>query len=146
MPSCGKSSIGALLAQRSGKRFIDTDAEIERVYGASPEKLIDSFGEDRFRYFERQVVKSFRCETGAVIATGGGLPIDAANVSDLKQNGVFVYVMRDIKKLDGTGRPTLSRGARELFEARSKVYEGVADFIVENDSSIEECVEKIELI
>jgi len=34
MMGAGKSSIGPRLAQRLGRRFIDTDAEVERAVGS----------------------------------------------------------------------------------------------------------------
>ena len=45
MPGCGKSTVGAALAKRLGKRFVDLDAEIERRTGHNIPDIFAQEGE-----------------------------------------------------------------------------------------------------
>ncbi|HEY5373921.1 MAG TPA: shikimate kinase, partial [Polyangiaceae bacterium] len=49
----GKSTVGALVAQRLGHPFIDLDRTIEAEAGASVESLFSTRGEAAFRALER---------------------------------------------------------------------------------------------
>ena len=69
----GKSSVGRLLARLWHRPFLDTDKEIER---RTRRKIKDIFAEDGevfFRNLERQCVDEWLPESGAIIATGGGI-------------------------------------------------------------------------
>jgi shikimate kinase/3-dehydroquinate synthase len=79
----GKSTVGALVAQRAGRRFIDLDRAIEAEAGASVESLFSTRGEAAFRSLERACLSRVLSEAEAeaeapVIAVGGGalLPRD----------------------------------------------------------------------
>ena len=71
----GKTTVGALLAQRLSLPFRDTDADIEQVTGASPGDILVLSGEAEFRRRERAAVKSALRSAG-VVAVGGGAPHD----------------------------------------------------------------------
>ena len=133
MPGSGKSTIGKLLAEKSGKQFIDTDEEFTKTFGITPGECIKTEGEEAFRTRETEVVRLAAAKTGCIIATGGGVVTRPVNIEVLKQNGVIVYLKRDIANLSSEGRP-LSQGngvIGKLFEVRSPLYEGAADYIVD---------------
>ena len=46
---CGKTTVGRLLAARTGRRFVDTDALIEEEAGMAVEDIFKRFGEEDFR-------------------------------------------------------------------------------------------------
>ena len=52
MPGCGKSTLGAALAKRLDKKFVDLDAEIERRTGHNIPDIFAQEGEDAFRRYE----------------------------------------------------------------------------------------------
>ena len=133
MPGSGKTTIGKLLAEKSGKQFIDTDEEFAKTYGITPGECIKTEGEDAFRQKETEVVRSVAAKTGCIIATGGGVVTRPVNIEVLKQNGTIVYLKRDIRNLSSEGRP-LSQGngaIEKLFEVRSPLYESAADYIAD---------------
>lgn len=68
----GKSSVGREVAQRTGRPFVDTDAEIEARHGPIAE-LFEQRGEAEFRQLEREVVdQALAAAEPSVIALGGG--------------------------------------------------------------------------
>ena len=132
MPGSGKSTLGRMLAERTGRKFVDTDEEFTQKFEMTPGDCIRTQGEDAFREKETQVVKEVAAGTGLVIATGGGVVTRPKNIELLKQNGEIVYINRDISNLSSNGRP-LSQGdgaIEKLFEIRKPLYENAADYIV----------------
>ena len=144
MPSSGKSTIGKIVAKKLGKEFFDTDEEIFRKTGRTPEQIILSDGEKAFREIEQEVVLSVCKNRGAVIATGGGAVLKEINRKFLKATAFTVFIKRDPALLDDTSRPTLkSAGAKKLYEMRAPIYKAVSDFCVSNDASPERAAEEI---
>src|SRR5580704_13263296 len=68
----GKSTIGALLAQRLGWRFLDTDAIIEARTGATIAQLFAQRGETAFRELETETIRNHSHTESQVLALGGG--------------------------------------------------------------------------
>jgi shikimate kinase len=96
MMGAGKTSVGRLLAARRGAVFIDLDTRVERLFGASIAALFEA-GEDHFRACERAALRSLLREPGfagaaVVVATGGGLVTDSANLDDIAAIGRLVYL------------------------------------------------------
>jgi shikimate dehydrogenase len=145
MPGSGKSSVGRTLAKRLGRAFIDTDAEVERAEGLFIPTIFERSGEAYFRECEKRMIAEIGKKCGLVIATGGGALLNHANYESLKQNGVLVYLKRDLSLLTRTGRPLSAKfTAEELYLVRKPIYEACADITVENNAGINEVAETIE--
>jgi shikimate kinase len=86
----GKSSVGQLVAEQLRFAFIDTDALIENETGRSISEIFARQGEAAFRKYERDVVQALRARRDTVIATGGGLVADPANLASLKSHALVV--------------------------------------------------------
>ena len=70
----GKSTLGRLLAQHLGWRFIELDRRIEEDYGASIPDLIEMAGTATFRRHERSALERLiAAHEAAVITTAGGI-------------------------------------------------------------------------
>jgi len=144
MPSCGKSTVGGLLAKALNKEFIDTDAVIESRYGSIP-TIFAEHGEKYFRQLESAVIKEVGALSGKIIATGGGAVKDKENYFPLKQNAKIFYIERAVDKLVCDGRP-LSKDmdtVKKLYEERKDLYEFFADVKVDNNSDAEKAVEGV---
>ena len=138
---CGKSTIGSLLAKRSGMAFIDLDAYIEKKEGRSISDMFRDDGEDYFREKEREAVKELSMKKGLVIAAGGGTLTFAENVEPLKRNGTIVLldipveVVTERLKNDTVrpllARPDRDRAIRELYAEREPLYRAAADISVD---------------
>ncbi len=144
MPGCGKSTVGSLLAQRMGRKFMDTDACIQEKAGMSIPEIFDTCGEAHFRTLETQVLQALGKQSGLVIACGGGVVTQERNYPLLHQNGCILWLERDISLLPTQGRPLSMRGdLAEMYRLRQPLYARFADLTISNHSAPEATVEKI---
>lgn len=144
MPGCGKSTIGKLIAQQRGKKFVDADVQIEEQAGITIPAIFESSGEDGFRKWETKVLEQLGKESGLVIATGGGCVTRGENYPLLHQNGRIIWIKRDISALPTDGRPLSQKNRlEEMYKIRKPMYEAFSDIQVDNCGSIENTVERI---
>ena len=144
MPGCGKSTIGRLLAENQGRKFIDADRMIAEYAGMSIPEIFLKFGEDGFRKIETEVLSNLGKESGLVIATGGGCVTKQRNYSLLHQNGKIFYLLRDLDLLPTEGRPlSQANQLSDLFDRRKVLYESFADYRIDNNSSASATVSRI---
>ena len=115
MPGSGKSTVGKILAEKTGREFIDTDEIITRENG-DISAIFEKFGENEFRNIENGVIKRVSAMQGKIIATGGGCVTCEENHNLLRQNGKVFWIKRSIEHLPTDGRP-LSQ-INNLQEAR----------------------------
>ena len=142
MPGCGKSTVGAVLAQKLGKTFVDADAEIERRTGKAIPDIFAQEGEEAFRRYEADVIADLTRQNRQVIACGGGVVKTPQNLHALRQNGPVLWVQRPIEKLATSGRP-LSKGGealRRMEHERLPLYRAAATGTVCNDGALTDTV------
>lgn len=135
MPGTGKSLIGKLLAELTGKTLQDTDAKIEEEAKMTIPEIFEKEGESGFRDRESAICKKLGKERNLIIATGGGAILRPENVDALRQNGTLVHITRSIDKLPTRGRP-LSKNIETLkkMEAqRMPLYKAAADITFRNN-------------
>ena len=135
MPGTGKSLIGKLLAELTGKTLQDTDAKIEEEAKMTIPEIFEKEGEAGFRDRESAICKKLGKERNLIIATGGGAILRPENVDALRQNGTLVHITRSIDKLPTRGRP-LSKNIETLkkMEAqRMPLYKEAADITFRNN-------------
>ena len=144
MPGCGKSTIGALLAEKQNRKFLDADEEIIRLAGKSIPDIFAQDGEDVFRLWETTALENLGKQSGLVIATGGGCVTRIRNYPLLHQNGMIVWLQRDLSQLPTDGRP-LSQANRleEMYALRRPMYEAFGDIRVSNAGCPEDTVNEI---
>ncbi len=139
MPGSGKSSIGRLIAEKTGREFYDTDDVFVKENGAISD-FFDEHGEAVFRDAESGIVKRLGEKNGIVIATGGGAVLREENVNALGQNGLIVFLDRDTERIVPTADRPLgnSRDAIEKrYRERYPIYCAAADVRVESNSDVE---------
>ena len=144
MPGCGKSTIGALLAEKLGRTLADADEKIIALAGKSIPEIFAQDSEPTFRDWETKALTELGKQSGRVIATGGGCVTQKRNYPLLHQNGYLVWLERDWSKLPTDGRPlSQANDLGKMYAARKPLYEAFADIRVENTGTPEETVQKI---
>jgi shikimate kinase len=91
----GKSAVGRGLAERLGLEFVDMDRLIEHRTGQTIKEIFATHGEARFRQLERETAAELAGHNGQVIATGGGIVLDPANLQNLGRTGLVVCLWAD---------------------------------------------------
>jgi shikimate dehydrogenase len=138
MPGCGKTSIGDALAKKTGREFIDTDELIAQTAEKPISAIFAEDGEEKFRALETGVLQSVCKQSGKVIATGGGIVTRNENRHVIRQNGIVVFIERDVSVLPVDGRPLSQRnGIETLAVERLPLYRKWSDCAVQN-SDIEQ--------
>lgn len=139
MPGCGKSTLGKIVSEKTGRAFFDTDCEIEKIAGKPIPEIFAEDGEDFFRDLESRALRELARTSGAVIATGGGAVKREENYLPLHRNGKIVFLNRDINMLDTSGRPLSQRdGVEKLYRERLPLYRKFADLEIEVSSDANE--------
>ena len=132
MPGCGKSTVGKLIAQKTGREFVDLDAVITEKAGMPIPEVFAKFGEGYFRDLETAALAEVSKRSSLVIATGGGTVIRPENRRMLKQNSTVMFIKRNIKDLPKEGRPVSQTNSLEsLYKTRLPFYMDASDFEVE---------------
>ncbi len=128
----GKTTVGRLLAKRLGRRFIDTDHEIEARCGVKIPTIFEMEGEAGFRKRESQVIDELTQEKNLVLATGGGAVLLPENRTNLHNRGMVFYLRANPHELwlrtkNDKGRPLLNQGdarttLEKLYAERDPLY------------------------
>ena len=140
----GKSTIGRQLARRLNMDFHDSDQTIEARTGVDIPRIFDIEGEAGFRRREQQIIDELTRLDGVVLATGGGVVLDADNRACLRERGLVIYLKADPGQLlerteRDTQRPLLQQGddrlgrIRQLLDEREPYYREVAHLIIDTN-------------
>ncbi len=132
----GKTTVGRLVAQQLHYQFKDSDHEIEQRTGASIPLIFELEGEAGFRNRETNMVDELTQENNIVLATGGGVILNADNRRYLRERGKVIYLYADIDTLiertqHSKNRPLLQTEnprakLEELMQQRQALYEETA--------------------
>lgn len=131
MMGAGKTTVGQLLANHLGYRFLDTDDVITQSAGRSINQLFAEEGESAFRQLESDVLAQVCAYTRLTVATGGGIVLRTENWSYL-HHGLVVWLDVPVELLytrlaEDTTRPLLQDAdpkgkLRSLLEQRTPLY------------------------
>lgn len=151
MPSCGKSTIGVVLAKTMNKGFVDTDLLIQQKEGKTLQDIINEHGNEYFHQVEENVLLATEVRN-FVVATGGSAIYFDRAMEHFKEHGKIVYIKVSLEtileRLNNikTRGVTLGKGQtiEDLYKQRIPLYEKHADIVIEAEHlTIEEVVEKI---
>ena len=89
----GKSTLGAMLAQRLGCPFIEIDKIVEQDHGAPVATLLEVYGQATFRRYERDALaRAVAQNPNAVIATAGSIVADTQTLAQLLEQTHVVWL------------------------------------------------------
>jgi shikimate kinase len=130
----GKTTVGRLIAEKTGMPLIDMDTLIEERAGKTINEIFADEGEAHFRSLERALVRELAATEGNIISTGGGIVLNPANIADFENTGLVVCLLVDAETVldrvrHDTTRPLLAgdKEARilQLLESRRSLYESI---------------------
>src|SRR5260370_2350569 len=130
----GKTTVGRMLAEKIGWRFVDIDEDIETAQKTSISSLFETVGEAEFRRIEAEAIRRrvLKVQSGhpMVVALGGGTFTQPAIVELLHNSGVTIWLAVAFaavkRRVDLASHPPLApdpQKFQELFEARRVFYE-----------------------
>ncbi|MFD1309503.1 shikimate kinase [Streptomyces kaempferi] len=137
----GKTTVAALLAERLGCAYRDTDDDIVAEQGRTIADIFVDDGEPVFRAVEKSAVGRALAGHDGVLALGGGSILDEDTRALLTGHRVVYLSMEVDEAVQRTGlnvaRPLLAvnprRQWRDLMEARRHLYTEVASAVVPTD-------------
>jgi len=129
----GKTEVGRLLAAALSRRFVDTDAWLEKENKLTVREIFATQGEAAFRQKEAAALAVLCRQKGLVLATGGGIVLNPDNVRLLRETGYVIWLDAGLEELarrlagDRT-RPLLAGGRdfREIYRGREELYRKAA--------------------
>ncbi|MEU3189650.1 shikimate kinase [Streptomyces sp. NPDC006992] len=137
----GKSTVGAILAERLGVTCRDTDQDVAEQVGKSVSDIFLEEGEPHFRELERAAVATALDEHRGVLALGGGAVLAEETRALLAGRPVVFLEMGLTEAVKRVGldapRPLLVINPRQqwrrLMEERRPLYTEVARVVVSTE-------------
>ncbi|MCB5908516.1 shikimate kinase [Streptomyces pinistramenti] len=137
-PGAGKSTVGALLAERLGVVYRDTDADIVDTAGKPISEIFIDEGEPHFRQLEREAVRAALAGHDGVLSLGGGAIMDDGTrklLAGLPVVFLDVALADAVKRVGlDAPRPLLAVNPRqrwrELMDVRRPLYTEVARAVI----------------
>jgi shikimate kinase len=95
----GKSTIGPILANTLGFKYLDVDQLIEQKTNKRIVEIFNSEGEQAFRSLERNALQELIQLNHCVISLGGGTIANEENCQLVLQKGILVYLKLSPKEI-----------------------------------------------
>jgi shikimate kinase len=147
---CGKTTIGKILAEKTGKIFYDLDDLIQQNMDKSINDIFNDYGEKKFRELETDTLREIFSKNNLlkkekkelIISCGGGIPTITDNVIILKENCLIISLSCSPETIfqrlkNDTSRPLLNSNKaekiRNLLNERKHLYEETADIMVDTE-------------
>jgi len=138
----GKTTVGRVLAERLGRKLVDSDAVVEARTGRTVREIFRADGEAAYRQLETAALLDALAEPEPlVIAAAGGVVLSPVNRAALVEGDALVVWLRadpDVtleRAVRGEHRPLLDRDPegtlRRMATDREPFYREVADVDVD---------------
>lgn len=139
----GKSTISDYLHKTLNMNVMEMDQMIVQQQNMSISDIFETYGEEYFRDLETRLLVDIQSESNVVVSCGGGTPMRACNVTEMKKSGHIVLLTATPETIlsrvkDSHDRPILENNKNvayisELLEKRREKYEAAADIIIATD-------------
>src|SRR5579883_1008263 len=156
----GKSTVGRRVATLLNWDFVDTDELLAERAGMPVGQALATYGEERFRQLESEMLRAALSRERVVIATGGGIVISAANRALLQEQGLNIYLHTSVETAwqrveeqvraegDLVARPLVAgpdgqQRLSNLLAARSAWYEQAHVTIATDGAGIDQVAQQV---
>lgn len=146
MPSCGKTTVGNILAEKLNREFFDSDNLVATTENTTIPEIFKTKGEEYFRNKETEAIFTLSKNNSSIISTGGGAVLNKKNIDLLKENGKVFFLDRPLEMLITTSDRPLSSNREDLekrYNERYNLYSEYADVVIDASGSVEEVVNQI---
>ncbi|MEO0480748.1 MAG: shikimate kinase [Planctomycetota bacterium] len=128
----GKSTVGRLLAEQLGRRFVELDREIERTTGLRVGQIFELNGERYFREAERGVLRRLLDDSDQplVIATGGGLVTDRETYELLRARTATVWLRA---RPEDHWRRVVAQGDTRPMDGQEQAFDALCRILIERE-------------
>jgi shikimate kinase len=147
----GKSTVGRLVAERLGWRFVDTDEVIEARSGRTIAEIFAQDGESAFRKFEAEVCPEMAALCHQVIAVGGGALLNPVIRECVQAHSLLIALTCDLDEIirrvgDAPARPLFAPDREHLarlLETRAEHYASLPHHIDTTHLTPEQTAEEV---
>lgn len=88
----GKSEVGRGLAALLKRPWLDMDEELMQRLGTTLQSYVGQWGWTAFRREEKSLLQEVSRRDGWVVSTGGGVVLDADNVTAMRSSGQVIWL------------------------------------------------------
>ena len=153
MPGTGKTTIGELLAKKTGAEFYDADSLIEKLQSMCIAEIFKTKGEKYFRKIESDIIRNIPSDN-TVVSLGGGA-FENSDTRDflLSGNNTVIYLKTSAQKIyerikNDTTRPLLTDNMnietiQNMLNIREKNYKLAHYTVLTDNRSADEIVNEI---
>jgi shikimate kinase len=143
----GKTTIGKAIAAAIDWSFVDADTKLVSECGKPIKEIVDTDGWETFRRMEGSILKQICTKDRQIVATGGGVVLDKANIKAMKTSGMVIWLGAAAETIQkrmlqdkntGNFRPALTEKGRmeeieDMLLKRNPYYESASDFSIQTD-------------
>jgi XRE family transcriptional regulator, aerobic/anaerobic benzoate catabolism transcriptional regulator len=151
----GKSTLGRMVAEQLGWRFVELNREIEAEAGFSVAEVFSLYGQDAYRRYEQAALERVMAEPGPVIlAAGGGIVADPVTFERLLAGFFTVWVKATPAehmgrvRAQGDFRPMAAdKGAMDelitILQSREDFYARARVTLDTSDATVKDCATRL---
>ncbi|XP_015269786.1 PREDICTED: threonine synthase-like 1 [Gekko japonicus] len=153
-PGAGKTTVGKIVGQKLGCRFIDVDDNVlEKTWNMPVSEKLKDVGKEQFLEEEGNALLSLSA-SGSVVSLTGSNPMHDASMQHVKKNGIVVYLdvptqsimdrlkLMKVERIVGQGSGT---SLKDILQYRKEFYKKWYDIRVlcENGITATAMAEKV---
>jgi XRE family aerobic/anaerobic benzoate catabolism transcriptional regulator len=151
----GKSTLGRIVAEKLGWRFVELNREVEAEAGFSVAEIFSLYSQDAYRRYEQAALERVMAEPGPmVLATGGGIVADPVTFESLL-GGLFTVWLKASPaehmsrvRAQGDFRPMAANEAAmtelvTILQSREEHYSRARVMLDTSDATVDDCVMRL---